>query len=58
MTMETMMKMVTEVTRMMITIVEKPEPQMVRAGKGTSVTGLSVFFKVVTTCVISVSYHC
>ena len=52
------MKMVTEVTRMMITIVEKPEPQMVRAGKGTSVTGLSVFFKVVTNCVISVSYHC
>ena len=27
-----------------------PVPQMVTAGKGTSVTGLAVFFKVVTTC--------
>ena len=28
----------------------RPEPQMVRAGKGTSVTNLVVFFRVVTTC--------
>ena len=27
-----------------------PEAQMVMAGKGRSVTGLAVFFKVVTTC--------